>query len=369
MKFHMLFLSIISTLTLQAQEFKPYKIKSGKITYEKLKYSTVSGYSNKNGVETGYSKQVPYIAEQQIYYWDEFGDVAFQETYQISKFGGKLLPKKVKISEQLWVDEDRYYFNFEENKVSKDPYHLRIKCKQHFQYYQITDSWIETLYMGTEKSGTIEIVGKQANYYNIDTYQDLYAWKGLVLKDESFATTPKGERLHLDRARLAVEIDTTFSVNKDMFNPIWLVREELYKSFNENKIIEFVDARPDTWRQADNKKGMKLQKNDILLFVTTKLVMGKMQVLAIDKNNQLIIKYELYNNYSLVDSNNSFKIKNNTTVNIDSPFEKNNDSKDLDFKWNVTSKAMLYPLNNISILLLKASRTKTLEIQQYRRKH
>lgn len=369
MKIKIFLVFLFTFFIIKAQDFKPYKVKSGKITYEKLKYSTVSGYSNHNGVETSYSKQVPYVAEHIIYYWDKFGDVAFEESYQVARFGGKLLPEKVKISEQLWVDEDRYYFNFEENKVSKDPYYVRIKCKQHFQYYQIKDSWIETLYMGTEKAGTKEILGKQADYYKIDTYQDIYAWKGLVLKNESFATTPKGERLHPDRARVAVEIDTTFYIDKDMFNPTWLVREELYNSFDENKISEFVDARPDTWEQVDNSKGMELQINDILLFVTTKLAMGKMQVLAIDKNNQLIIKYELYSNYNLIDSDHSFKIKNNTSVNIDSPYAKNEDLKELDFKWNVAKKARLFPQNNISILLLKASRTKSLEIKEYRRKH
>ena len=118
-------------MVIQAQEFKPYKVKSGKISYEKLKYSTVSGFSIKDGVETSYSKQVPHVAEQVNYYWDEYGDLAFEETYQVSKFGGELLLEKVKIAEQLWIDEHRYYFNIEENKVSDDPYHLRIKCKEH----------------------------------------------------------------------------------------------------------------------------------------------------------------------------------------------------------------------------------------------
>ena len=370
MKIKILFLSLIVTLALQAQDFKPYKVKSGKITYENLKYSTVSGYSNKNGVETSYSKQVPYVAEQVIYYWDEFGDIAFEEIYQVSKFGGKLLPEKVKIAERLWVDEHRYYFNFKENKVSDDPYHLRIKCREHFQYYQIKDSWIETLYMGSEKSGTIEILGKQADYYNISNYQDIYAWKGLVLKDESFSTSgSNGPRNTIERAKVAVEIDTTLVINKDLFNPTWLKREKLYNNLDENKIVELLDGRQDILEQADNIYGIELQKNDIVLFVTSKLTIGKMQVLKIDENRQLIIKYSLYNNNNIIDWGNPFKIKNNTVVNIDNPHYKNVATEELDFKWNITNIVKLFPQNNISVFLLKPSRSKNLEIKKYVRKH
>ena len=109
MKKLFLFLILSFVISVNAQDFKPYKVESGKITYKNLKYSTHSGYSNKNGVEKSYSKQVPYVAEQIIYYWDEFGDIAFEEIYQVSKFGGKLLTEKVKIAERLWVDEHRYY--------------------------------------------------------------------------------------------------------------------------------------------------------------------------------------------------------------------------------------------------------------------
>lgn len=369
MKLFVQLILLIFTISVQAQDFKPYKVKSGKITYENLEYSTVSGYSYKNGVETGYSKQVPYVAEQTVFYWDEFGDVAFEEIYQVSNFGGKLLPEKVKIAERLWIDEHRYYFNFKKNKVSDDPYHLRIKCRENFQYYQIKDSWIETLYMGAEKSGTQDILGKQADYYSIDEFQDLYAWKGLVLKDESFATTPKGERLYPDRTKIAVEIDTVSVVNPELFNPIWLKREKLYNSLDENKIVELLDGRQEVLEQADNVKGVELQKNDIVLFVTSKLTIGKMQILSIEEQKQLYIKYDLYSYNQVFDGKNSFIIKNNTALNIDSPFVKNVVSEDLDFKWNITDKVRLFPQNNISVFLLKPSRTKTLEIKNYSRKN
>ncbi len=367
MKNFILFLSIFITVVIQAQDFKPYKVKSGKITYEKLKYSTVSSYSYKNGVETSGSKQVPYVAEQVIYYWDKYGDIAFEEIYQVSKFGGELLPKKVKIAERLWVDEHRYYFNFEENKISDDPYYLRIKCREHFQYYQVTGSWIETLYMGAEKTGTKEILGKEADYYNISNYQDIYAWKGLVLKDESFSTKgSNGPRNTIESAKIAVKIDTISAINKALFNPIWLKRERLYQSLNNQKIVALFDGRQDVLFQADNINGFNVRKNDILLFVTTKRAVGKLQILNID-TAQITIKYKLYNNNGFeLDARDSYKIKDSSTVNMDNITYKKSTNTELDFKYE---KATIIPQNNISIFLLKPSRSKTLKIKKFIRKH
>ena len=366
MKKLFLFLVLGFVISTNAQNFKPYKVKSGKIVYEKLRYSTVSGYKWENGNETGYSKQVPYVAKQVVYYWDEFGDIAFEEIYQVSKFGGELLSEKVKIAERLWIDEHRYYYNFEENKVSDDPYHLRIKCKEHFQYYQIKDSWIETLYIGTEKSGTKEILGKQADYYKIDKFQDLYAWKGLVLKDESFSTRgSNGPRFNIERAKNAVEIDTVSKVSDTLFNPIWLKREKLYTSLDENKIVELLDGRKEVLEQADHINGIRIQKNDILLFVTSKLTIGKMQVLEIDKDNKLIVKYSLYSYNNVIDWGNPFRIKNNAVVNIDSPHVKDVAAEELDFQWSVTNKAILFPQNAVSLFLLKPSRTNNLKLKLY----
>lgn len=280
-----------------------------------------------------------------------------------------MLPEKVKIAEQLWVDEHQYYFNFEENKVHDGPNHVRITCKERFQYYQIIGSWVETLNMGVEKSGTKEVLGKQADFYKIDKYQDLYAWKGLVLKSENFYTTPKGERLHLNRAKVATEIDTVTVINKELFNPIWLKREKLYNSLGEQRIVELFDGRQEVLEQADNIEGIELQKNDIILFVTSKLTVGKMQVLEIDENNQLIIKYDLYSYGKIIQGSNSFKIKNNTVVNIDNPQYKKAADKELDFKWTVTNKPTLFSQNNISIFLLKPSRTTALRIKKYIRKN
>jgi len=360
---------LVLAVSIQAQDFKPYKVKSGKITYEKLRYSTVSSYKWENGKETSSSKQVPYVAEQIYYYWDNFGDIAFEEIYQVSAFGGKLLHEKIKISERLWIDEHRYCFNIKENKVSDDPYHLRIKCKENFQYYQIKDSWIETLYMGVETSEEKEVLGKKASYYRIDNYHDIYAWKGLVLKDESFSTRgSNGPRFNIERAKIAIEIDTISEVNDTIFNPTWLKREKLYQSFDGNKINGLLDARQDLFIQADNSNGLEIKKNDILLFVTTNTRLGKLQVLEINDNNKLTIKFKWYYNDNSVGSNrDSFSLSNNSLVDIDAVTTKGEISKEIDFKWGNGELQTISPQNNIGIYLLKANRTKNLKLKPYAR--
>lgn len=217
---HYCFLVIV--VSIQAQDFKPYKIQSGKIVYDKLRYSTHSVFKYENGVETSFSEQIPYLAEEVIYYWGNFGDVAFEETYRVSTFGGQPLPEKIKISERFWIDEHRFYFDVEKSKLSDDPYYLRIKCRENFQYYQIMGSWIKTQYMGTEASGTATILGKEATYYKIDTSTDLFSWKELILKQEDFVTTPTGKRLYPDRTKIAVKIDTISKINDTIFKPAWL---------------------------------------------------------------------------------------------------------------------------------------------------
>ncbi|WP_457611404.1 hypothetical protein [Lutibacter sp.] len=342
-----------------AQDFKPYKVKSGKIVYQKLKYSTHFGFSIVNGVKTNYKKQVPYVSEITNYYWDEYGDKSFEETYKIADFGGEPLVDSIKVGEQLWIGNHRYYFNFKENKTYDDPYYLRIKCRENFQYYQITGSWIKTQYMGAEESGTKEILGKEATYYKIDNSTDLYAWKGLVLKNEDFYTNRKGDqRLGINRTKVAVKIDTISKMNANIFNPVWLKREKLYQLLDKNKIEEILNKRSNLLKRLKNKKGIKIRKNDILLFVTTNFRLGKLQVLNIDTKNRLNIKFKwYYNNNSEGSNRDSYTIKNNSLVDIDAVATAEEKTEKIDFRWVKRDKPYLFPINNVKIYLLKSSRT------------
>lgn len=354
-----IFFIFICSIFLQAQDFKPYKVKSGKIIYEKLKYSTHSGFSSINGVNTSYSKQVPYVAEEVIYYWDNYGDIAFEETCKVSAFGGKLLPEKIKIAERLWIDEHRYYYDIEKNKVFDDPYHKRIKCKENFQYYQIKGSWIETIYMGTEKTGTKEILEKKATYYRIDNYHDIYAWKGLVLKDESFFTSgSNGSRNKIDRAKVAVKIDTKTIIDKNIFNPKWLEKYLFYQKLDFNTIGGLLDTRQNLLKQAEENR-LELKKGDIIIYVTSDTNLGKFQVLSTDNDN-LIIKYVNYNIIGeIINQSDNLTIKTTFSCDLDQGATYKNKIYRQDFKWSSLPNSTLFPYCNLGFYLIKSSRTKT----------
>ncbi len=100
-----------------SQEFHPYKIKSGTITYEKRKYSMHAKlHVDANGGISGSRSNPSYVEEQISYYWDNYGDLAYEVSYQTSQFGGKLLPKKIKKYEILWKGEHRYYYDVKNTK-------------------------------------------------------------------------------------------------------------------------------------------------------------------------------------------------------------------------------------------------------------
>ena len=70
------------------QEYKPYKLKSGKIEYELRKYKTHSHYTSENGEKSKWKESVPYVAEIIVYYWDDYGDKAFEESWEVADFAG-----------------------------------------------------------------------------------------------------------------------------------------------------------------------------------------------------------------------------------------------------------------------------------------
>jgi len=82
-----IFLLIIVTIGISAQEFHPYKIKSGKITFEKRKYSMHAKlHIDSDGKISGSSTNPSYVEEEITYYWDNYGGV----NYSTKKKNGKL---------------------------------------------------------------------------------------------------------------------------------------------------------------------------------------------------------------------------------------------------------------------------------------
>lgn len=136
-----------------------------------------------------------------------------------------------------------------------------------------------------------------------------------------------------------------------------LKSDKLYQNLDGEKITELLDARPDLLTQADNIYGIRIQKNDIFLFVTTELKVGKLKVLSFDEQIKIIIKFTCYDfNNSLVKNQNSMALAHNLLIDIDNESTKVLDSRELDFKWGDTENPTLFPQNNISICLLNESR-------------
>lgn len=183
--------------------YSPYTVKSGKIVYEYIRYSLKISFSYKQGRESGSRELIPHVAEQKIYYWDDFGAKAFEETWQVSKFGGEPLAQKVKISEQLWLGDKRYYYK--DKKISIDPWHSRVSGKK--PNY------------GTYTS-TKMIIGKQTKLYRESAYTDFYIWNGLRLKQQNFSTS-KGKRSDISTEFNAIEVNTV-AVDSKRFKPSWL---------------------------------------------------------------------------------------------------------------------------------------------------
>ena len=83
-----LVLIVLVSAGINAQEFHPYKVKSGKIIFEKRKYSMRATVRiDANDKVTGSRSNPSYVKEEVTYYWDNYGDVAYEVAYQISAFG------------------------------------------------------------------------------------------------------------------------------------------------------------------------------------------------------------------------------------------------------------------------------------------
>ena len=344
------FLQVFS-IPIYAQDYKPYKVKSGKIEYELKKYASKSHYSNINGVENYASKQVPYVAEIVNYYWDEYGDVAFEESYQVAKFGGDPISKK-KISERLWHGDHRYYYDFEEDRLVDDPNHIRIECRDRFQYYQIMNSWVETIYMGAKKTDTVKILGKETALYKINTSHDIYVWKGLVLKDESFSTKKDGKRLVIEREKIATKIDTGLVFDQRMFNSSRLKKDLYFKNIDKDAINNLLDGEPNRIIQIQ-ETGIKITEGDLIIYVTSNAHIGKFKVLEIQPNS-LTIAYVTFDDYGeVLNQSSNLTINNTFSCNLDEGTTNETKMYQQDFKYNSLIKSNLFPYPTLGFYLVK----------------
>lgn len=212
----------IFPLLLWADSFHPYAVKSGKITYEKRKYSIhTSLHIDANNHVEG-ARTTPYYVEEKVeYYWNDYGNVAFERSFLVSQFGGEKLTKPLLKYEMLWKEDKRYYYNAKKDKVSVDPYYMRIECLKAGRFFEVS-GWVKVLYPVATLKGKVEVAGKMAKHYVIDAYEDLYLWQGIVLRQMDYSTSPKGERMDPDREKIAVSIEVNNTIDDTTFAPQWL---------------------------------------------------------------------------------------------------------------------------------------------------
>lgn len=208
-----------------AQEFHPYKVKSGKIMFEQKKYSMHTKlHIDSNGNASGSRSNPSYVEEEVIYYWDNYGDVAYEVAYQVSKFGGEPLPKKVKKYERLWKGEHRYYYDVKKKKVSADPYRTKHKCLKAGKLYK-DSGWLAVMYPNSSMIIEESVSGKMAKHYKESESWDFYEWNGIILRYVSYSTKKKNgkyKRFEPNRERVAVKVEADTKVDASIFNPLWL---------------------------------------------------------------------------------------------------------------------------------------------------
>lgn len=216
-------IAVVTALsTLSAQPFHQFKVESGKIVYEHKRFKTKMSYKNINGKEESVREMIPYVDTRETYYWDNYGDVVFKEVYQVSKFGGKLLPEPVKKFEQLFKEDKRYFYKVKDKRASYDPWHGKDKCLN--QINTLDDRGCFAInYPKMEQKGEEVVAGKKTHAYRESVSTDFYLWKGMKLKQQNFSFNGKGtKRYDLDREMVAVEIDTNTTIDPKVFNPQWL---------------------------------------------------------------------------------------------------------------------------------------------------
>ncbi len=216
---------LISVGFMWASEFQPYGVKSGKITFEKRRYSIhttlhIDVHDNVHG-----SRSNPYYVEEEIiYYWDNYGDVAFEEAYKVSDFSTKPLPKKIKKYEKLWKGNHRYYYKVKNHKVSDNRYYTREECLRAGKLFELA-GWFKVIYPQAQERGKEMVAGKMTMHYRESAYSDYYLYKGLVLREMNYSTKQKnGKELRFEpeTERVAVKVEEDIILNSSIFNPKWI---------------------------------------------------------------------------------------------------------------------------------------------------
>lgn len=348
-----LFFLILNSI-LNAQEYHPYKIKSGKIEYELRKYKTHVHHSVTNGKEKNWNEEVPFVAEIIIFYWDDYGDKSFEESWEVADFSGRMISETKKY-EMLTVNGKKYYYNFKDNSSKTYPDNIRQECMDRLNFYQITGSWVKAAYGGTEK-GTARVLNRETVHYQANDALDIFTWKGVPLREDTFNTTREGKRLRLETKRIATDMIIGLEFDALMFDAERMKPDSSFMNLTYYDIGEYFDALPNKLRQID-ESAYEIRKGDVILYVSSDMHLGKLKVLQITPQ-QLIIKYVTFaGDGSVLSQSAKLSIPNNFTCELDRGIVNEDKMYRQDFRYKFQNKPWIKPSPTLGFYLLKESRT------------
>ncbi len=346
----MLFFFLLSIGT-YAQTAKQYEVKSGKIVYRHLKYKqTTKTVTDSEGNKTYERKDVPYVSKEVNYYWNDYGAIWFEEAFKVSEFGGKPLPKKVKMYESLHKNGHRYFYSFEEYKFADDFIGDRGKWRKKPEQVK-KEGWYKVAYPKAKVTGVEKVCGKKATIYD----QSYWLWKGVILKQVSYTTTRKGKIIGIDRSKEATMIKKLKRRDREKFNPMWLQKELVYKKLNYQSIDSLITNK----QYSILDKNTKITQGDKFIYKTNKGDLGKIVITEIDeKDEDLKFIYMTYNAASGVSATGHnygrpVSIKNNEFMDLDRTVDYKavggEDPNDNEIKIDFTHPSKITPFNDTII--------------------
>ena len=356
MKNFFLFITLILSLTANAQSFRRYQVKSGKIEYQLTRYIThTTMHIGPDGKTVGTSEQIPYVSEIRDYYWDDYGDVSRDIFYKVSDRGGKPLPEKKKILERLWRDGRMYYLK--NGKVAFDPDHLRDECLASEPLFKKA-GWFAVLYSHAKAVGQEKVAGKTGIRYTVDAFSEYVLWKGLVLRDVSYYTNGAGERKGKQWDKKAVKVQTGINFNPGFFYPLWYQQFTPYYLLDAGRITGLMKGNPDLLEKA-GPYGLLLRQGETVIYVTSGTNIGKLSVLAIypKNNNRLVLKYVTYNNDGTQkSSSDKLVVDNGFYCDLDTGKVTAKPFPGQDFQWKGESFPILQQGKTLGFYLIKSSK-------------
>jgi len=217
---------MISSMALaKSPVLKQYKEKSGKITFEHKKFKTVMTMKKTaGGTMESVREMQPYVEKVSEFTWDNYGNIAYEVIYQVSGFGGKPLPEKLKIHEKLWKGDRIYTFNVKNQKQTFSKNWEKPKCEQNKKECK-SKGLFGAMYPNLKATGKGKVAGKAVTLYKESESADYNVWQGMIVKYANYSTKRKNKKyLRSDISRVieAVKIDTKSKIDKNIFKPSWL---------------------------------------------------------------------------------------------------------------------------------------------------